>query len=121
LKRNWGIKMDVTYTWEVTGLKTSTINNTSNVVVQTYWKKIGTDGTHTGTFFGATPFTSNLMPEGTTFVPFDKLTEKDVLSWIQAVVVKDYEEHVNRKIQEEIDKSMTPVEESSLPWTPNTP
>jgi hypothetical protein len=35
--------MAVTYNWEVTGLKTTTVANTSDVVVQTYWKKKGTD------------------------------------------------------------------------------
>lgn len=115
--------MAVTYTWEVTGLKTTTLNNTSNVVVQTYWKKIGTDGEHTGTFSGATPFSADTMPAGTTFVPFEQLTEETVLSWIQAVVVGDYERHVNDKIQEQIGASSNPVVEATLPWAPaaNTP
>jgi hypothetical protein len=108
--------MAVTYTWEVTGLKTTTLNNTPNVVVQTYWKKIGTDGEHTGTFSGATPFSADTMPAGTTFVPFEQLDEATVLSWIQAVVVGSYDEHVNGKIQEQIDILLNPVVDSTLPW-----
>lgn len=73
--------MAVTYTWEVTGLKTTTVANTSDVVVQTYWKKKGTDEAgNTGEFSGATPFSANSMPANTSFVPFADLTEADVLS-----------------------------------------
>ena len=118
--------MAVTYTWEVTGIKTTTLNNTPNVVVQTYWKKVGTDGEHTGTFSGATPFSVDSMPAGTTFIPFDQLTEADVLSWIKAVVVNDYEKHVNDQITDQINKSANPVVDATLPWAPpaetaNTP
>ena len=51
--------MAITYTWEVTSLKVKDVSDTkANAVVQTYWKKIGTDENgNTGTFSGATPFT----------------------------------------------------------------
>ena len=63
------------------------------------------------------------MPAGTTFIPFEQLTEADVLTWIQAVVVDHYEQHVNEKIQEQIDASLNPVVDATLPWAPaaNTP
>jgi hypothetical protein len=109
--------MTVEYTWQITGLKTSTLNNTPNVVVQTYWKKIGKDGESIGTFVGATPFSADSMPAGTTFIPFEQLTEADVLEWIKAVVVGGYEDHVNAKIQEEIDRQKNPVNDVSLPWS----
>ena len=35
--------MAITYTWSVTGIKVATQNSNTNAVVQTYWKKIGTD------------------------------------------------------------------------------
>lgn len=109
--------MAVTYTWEVTGIKTTTLNNTPNVVVQTYWKKIGTDENgNEGMFSGATPFSAESMPAGTTFIPFDQLTEDDVLTWIKAVVVDTYEEHVNNWIQKQIDDKKNPVVDAELPW-----
>jgi len=109
--------MAITYTWEVTGIKTTTLNNTPNVVVQTYWKKIGTDENgNEGMFSGATPFSAESMPAGTTFIPFDQLTENDVLTWIKAVVVDTYEEHVNGWIQKQIDDKKNPVVDAALPW-----
>ena len=110
--------MAIEYTWEVTGIKVTSVANTDNVVVQTYWKKTGTDGNHTGSFSGATPFSADTIPAGTTFIPFDQLTEADVLTWIKGVVVGQYEQHVNDAIQREIDKSKNPVVDATLPWAP---
>lgn len=111
--------MAITYTWEVTGIRTTTLNNTPNVVVQTYWRKIGEDENGLrGTFNGATPFSSDSMPAGTTFIPFEQLTEADVLSWIKAIVVDSYEEHVNGQILKQINDAKNPIVDAPLPWAP---
>ncbi len=87
-----------------------------NAVVQTYWEKIGTDENgNEGKFVGATPFPQSSI-DAENFVPFDKLTEELVLSWIQAVVVDSYEEHVNNQIQKQIDAKV--VKQPTLPWAP---
>jgi len=116
--------MNLTYTWKVTGIKTRDEVNAEgetlqNAVVQTYWQKIGTDADgNEGTFSGATPFTAKDVPSGE-FVPLAELTEEMVISWIQAVVVGGYEEHVNGMIQKQIDdKTVTDVK---LPWAPEEP
>ena len=114
--------MAITYTWKVTSLKTKTEGANQDAVVQTYWEKIGTDNAgNTGTFSGATPFTSTTMTNDNTFVPFSELTEAIVLTWIKAVVVGGYEEHVNAQIQKQIDTKISPVAEASMPWAPVTP
>jgi hypothetical protein len=101
--------MAMTYTWEITSLK----KNADDGVVQTYWKKIGTDeNNNVGLFSGATPFTPN--PEAEDYIPFNELTEADVLGWIQAEVVDEYEEHVNEQIQKQIDEQS--IVEADLPW-----
>ena len=110
--------MAITYTWSITGLKTKNEGDNTNAVVQTYWKKIGTDENgNEGTFSGATPFTSVDVPAGE-FVAFEDLTEETVLDWIKSVVVGNYEQHVNGQIQKQIDDKITPVVEASLPWAP---
>jgi hypothetical protein len=113
--------MAVTYTWEVTSLKTK--NETlgdgvvlPNAICQTYWKKIGTDEDgNEGTFSGATPFSAENLTEEN-FQQFDVLTEEIVLGWIQAIVVDGYEEHVNGQIQKQIDEKVTPITEAAMPW-----
>lgn len=113
--------MSMTYTWKVTGIKVRDEANANGetlpkAVCQTYWKKVGTDENgNEGTFSGATPFTAVNVPAGQ-FVPFDQLTEEAVLGWIKAVVVGDYEKHVNGVIARQIaDKAIT---EPSMPWAP---
>ena len=111
--------MTITYTWAVTSLKTRTEGSNENAVVQTYWKKTGTDENgNTGEFSGATPFTTTTMPEGSTFVPLAELTEAMVLGWIQDVVIGSYEEHVNGQIAKQIAEKATPITETPMPWAP---
>jgi hypothetical protein len=111
--------MAITYTWAVTSLKTRTEGSNENAVVQTYWRKTGTDENgNTGEFSGATPFTTTTMPEGSTFVPLAELTEAMVLGWIQAVVIGSYEEHVNGMIAKQIAEKATPITETPMPWAP---
>ncbi len=111
------------YTWKITGLKTKDINAKPSAVVQTYWTKTGTDEQgNQGTFTGATPFTVDPTDESGPFIPFDQLTEADIIAWIQTVVVGDYEQHVNGKIAEQIEQKISPVTEAKLPWsTDDTP
>ena len=109
--------MAINYTWKITGLKVKDEGEYQNAVVQTYWTKTGTDEQNNeGTFSGATPFTTQTMPEGQSFVPFDQLTEQTVLSWIQSVVVDGYETHVNEQIQKQINEKVNPITEATLPW-----
>lgn len=111
--------MAITYKWEVTGLKTTNVGNTSNVVVQTYWKKTGTDENgNEGVFSGATPFSVDSMPDGQTFVPFSELTEEMVLNWIKAVVVGSYADHVDGEIAKQIADKVNPVTDATMPWVP---
>ena len=111
--------MAITYTWAVTSLKTRTEGVNENAVVQTYWKKTGTDEAgNTGEFSGATPFTTTTMPEGSTFTPLADLTEAIVLGWIQAVVQGTYEDHVNGMIAKQIAEKATPIADTPMPWAP---
>ena len=101
--------MAITYTWEVTGIK----KNGDNKLVQTYWKKIGTDEHgHEGSFAGATPVdpaVADINCDG-------NLTEDEVINYIKTIVVGSYEEHVNGKIQEQIDAEH--VVDAEMPWAP---
>jgi hypothetical protein len=114
--------MAITYTWKITGLKTKDVSEDKPAaVVQTYWQKIGTDENgNEGTFSGATPFTVDPSDESGPFIPFEELTEEDVLDWIKTVVVGGYAEHVNGQIAKQIEDKISPVVENRLPWAPVT-
>lgn len=114
--------MTITYTWEITGLKTQNVNtDKQNAVVQTYWKKIGTDENgNKGVFSGGTPFTVDPNDDSGPFIPFEQLTEEDVINWIKTVVVGEFEKHVNEQIRKQIDLMINPIVEKNLPWKPQT-
>jgi len=118
--------MAITYTWKITGLKTKDVSDDKPAaVVQTYWQKIGTDENgNEGTFSGATPFTVDPTDESGPFIPFEDLTEENVLDWIKTIVVGGYADHVNGQIAKQIEEKISPVIENRLPWAPvtaNTP
>ena len=108
------------YTWKLTSLKRKNTDVAENIVVQTFWKKIGTDADgNVGEFSGATPFDlSSVDPDN--FVSYEDLTEEIVIGWIQSVVVGSYEEHVNGKIAEQIGAIVSPVVSvtGGFPWQP---
>jgi len=116
--------MSMTYTWGVTEMKVKDQTNSDgdtlkDAVVQTHWRKTGKDSDgNEGTFQGATPFTAENTPKGS-FKALADLKEADVLTWIKAVVVDDYEVHVNAQIQKQIDdKAITSLGKGAgnLPW-----
>jgi len=108
------------YTWKLTSLKRKNTDVAENIVVQTFWKKIGTDADgNVGEFSGATPFDLSSV-DLDNFVSYEDLTEEMVLGWIQSVVVGSYEEHVNGKIAEQIEAIVSPVVSvtGGFPWQP---
>lgn len=118
--------MALTYTWAVTSLKKTTdiALGIDNVVVQTTWTCTGTDEDgDSGTFNGATPFPLSTV-DPATFIPYEDLTEADVIGWIQAVVVGSYKEHVDAQIMKQIALIKDPVVEvpnGDFPWDPPAP
>jgi hypothetical protein len=115
--------MALTYVYAVTSLKKTTDGSINNVVVQTNWTCTGTDEDgDSGVFNGATPFPlSSVDPDN--FIPYEELTEADIIAWIQAVVVGSYKDHIDGQINKQIALIKDPVVEvpsNELPWSPPT-
>ena len=116
--------MALTYTWAITSLAKTNEADLQNVIVQTTWTCTGTDEDgDSGTFNGATPFPLNTVnPDD--FIPYEDLTEADVISWVQAVVVGSYKEHVDAQINKQIFLKKHPVDQvpnGDFPWDPPAP
>jgi hypothetical protein len=110
--------MAITYTWKVKNIRTATEGSNVDAIVNTYWELTGTDEDgNTGTFQGATPFTSANVPEGE-FIPLAELTEETVLGWIRPVVTGEYDSHVKRQIQKAIDQAKGQRAYKAMPWAP---
>ena len=113
--------MAITYTWTVKNIKTATEGSNVDAIVNTYWELTGTDEDGvSGTFTGATPFTSVNVPSNQ-FIKFEELTEETVLSWIQPVVTGQYEQHVKTQIQKKINEAKGQRAYKAMPWAPETP
>ena len=115
--------MALTYVYAVTSLKKTTDGSIDNAVVQSTWTCTGTDADgDSGVFNGATPFPlSSVDPDN--FIPYEELTEADIIGWIQAVVVGSYKDHIDGQINKQIALIKNPVVEvpnNELPWSPPT-
>jgi hypothetical protein len=106
--------MTITYVWAVTKMDAINTSTLQDAVIQTFWEKTGTDENgNVGVFIGSTPFDAPLDNAGA-FIPYDQLTEAIVLGWIQAVVVGNYEIHVDEQIANQIAQKA--VINPPLPW-----
>lgn len=101
-----------TFVWSVTKMYCKPQeDNYQDVVISAYWQCVGTDGDFSVTALGSSDFELS-----TNFVPYDQLTEEEVLDWCWASYGgnKDYIESI---VQSDLDKIIMPnVISIPLPW-----
>ena len=96
------------YTWLIANLER---NTSDGGVIVAHWRCLGVDGDHTAEAYGTVGFTPDPDAEG--FIPFESLTEADVLEWVYESLDKaDIESKIAAKIAE--DKE--PKTEAGVPW-----
>ena len=110
-----------TYTWAVTALYTETIAGEQNYVVIANYSVVGVDGTYEASLSNIARFsTESVSP----FIPYEDLTEADVIGWIQADLGTDGVDNLYACIQGQIDSQINPPVvpvNTPLPWvTPAT-
>jgi hypothetical protein len=71
-------------TWTIAQLER---NTSDGGVVVAHWRATATDGDYSASSYGTAGFTPD--PASPDFVPFDDLTEADVLVWVYESVDKD--------------------------------
>jgi len=86
----------------------------TDVVFTVHWTLTATDGTYNGSVYGSIGVT---LDEGSTFTPYEDLTEAQVIGWVQAAMgeeqVAAYEANVAEQIANQINP---PVVTPPLPW-----
>ena len=110
-----------TFTWAVTALYTETVAGEQDYVVIANYTVVGVDGTHEASLSNIARFsTESVSP----FIPYEDLTEADVIGWIQADLGTDGVNNVYACIQGQIDSQINPPVvpvNTPLPWaTPAT-
>lgn len=111
--------MAVTNTWGVVQLDCyPEYEGEMDVVFVCHWNLTGTETvdstTYTGYVYGSVGIT---LDEGSTFTPYDQLTEAQVIGWVQDALgeeqVAAYEANVAQQIANQINP---PVVTPPLPW-----
>ena len=81
-------------------------------VVNVLWKVTGVDGQYTSSIDGNTQFTSQ---QGSTFVPYQDLTEATVLGWIPAEQTASAQACVQGQLDSLANPPVSP-QNTALPW-----
>jgi hypothetical protein len=88
------------------------LDGQTDVVVTAAWRCNGVDSQYTGTIYGTATFT---LSQGSSFTPYDQLTQDQVLGWCyeNGVDKTATEANVAQQIQNQINP---PVVVLPLPW-----
>lgn len=93
-----------TITWTVSALDRRT---SDGFVTTAHWQCVGVDGDISDSVYSTCSFDGELV------VPYDNLTEADVLAWVWSSVDKDATEAA---VQAKIDAQKNPVSATGVPW-----
>ena len=95
-------------TWAIAQLERNTADGGVTVA---HWRVTAVDGDHSSSAYGTCSFTPDASADG--FVPYENLTEADVLAWVHGSVDKDATEAA---LTAKIDAEKNPTTEAGLPW-----
>ena len=97
-----------TFTWTIANLERNTADGGVTVA---HWRCIAVDGDHSASAYGTVGFTPDASAAG--FVPYENLTEADVLAWVHGSVDKDATEAA---LTAKIDAEKNPTTTAGTPW-----
>jgi hypothetical protein len=100
--------MPATFTWTIANLERNTADGGVTVA---HWRCTAVDGDHSASAYGTCSFTPDASAAG--FVPFENLTEADVLAWVHGSVDKDATEAA---LTAKIDAEKNPTTTAGTPW-----
>jgi len=80
-------------------------------VIVAHWRCTASDGDYSASSYGTAGFTYDASSPD--FVPYDELTEADVLAWVWAEGFKDATEDA---LQAKIDAEKNPTTAAGVPW-----
>lgn len=107
------------YSWEIVKFETRDQTNAegatlSGAVVKIKWKRSGVDADgNTATVLGYTTLSAESVAAGE-FVPFESLTESNVVGWLESAISAEKLTEYNNAIQEKINSKNSV--ERAVPW-----
>ena len=100
--------MAATFTWKIPMTERNTADGGVTVA---HWRCTAVDGDHSASAYGTVGFTPDASADG--FVPYENLTEADVLAWVHGSVDKDATEAA---LTAKIDAEKNPTTTAGTPW-----
>ena len=97
--------------WTVINLER---NSTDDGVVTAHWVCRGEDGEFSGSTYGSIGFTYDATAPD--FVPYDQLTEAQVLQWVFDAMGSETVAAHQEAVQRQIDDAKTPPVLTGTPW-----
>jgi hypothetical protein len=88
------------------------LDGQTDVVVTAAWRCTGINGQYVGTLYGSASFS---LEQGSSFTPYDQLTQDQVLGWVWTTVDKTQIELV--VVAQLNNLANPPVIELPLPWS----
>lgn len=97
-----------TFNWTIPQMDRLT---SDGFVVTVHYRVDAEDEGFVASTYGTVGFASQ---PGETYIPYDSLTEADVIGWVQGSLGKDV---VESSLQSQIDAQKNPVQASGTPWS----
>lgn len=114
--------MSNTYIWSIENLDAiPNLNTLVDYVVVAYWRVVGTNNQgNFGQQYSSVKF--SIDPSKPDYVPYDQLTEEQVIQWVQGALGAEKIAEIYAIIDAIIQEQITPaVISPTLPWFPNNP
>jgi hypothetical protein len=107
--------MATTYTWAVVAMKAYPEQaGYQNVVCGVNWTCAGVDGNFSYSYYGGT---SVELDPNEPFIPYDQLTEDEVIGWVQSALGPEGIAEVYAEIDAQIASQQNAPTSLPLPWT----
>ncbi len=82
-------------------------------IITAHWTATKSDGEYTASSYGAEGFQPD--SESPDFVPFEELTEADVIGWLEAK--EDWAAELEQRLDAELDRLKNPPVLHGVPWS----
>ena len=102
--------MSTTITWKIENLERTLPDGVVNTV---HWRVNAQDGDYVATAYGSLGVQGSKNDKG--FIPFDKLTEEDVISWVKDNL--ETCEELENGLKSQIESQKEPKSASGMPWS----
>lgn len=114
---SWGTPT-LTKTFKITRIRSDTVEDTQGVVLIINYLILGSDADgHIGIYEDVLKFDRSTVVQST-FIPFNQLTETEVIAWVQASLSEDNLNRIDYLMRSQIQNAKEEALNATVPWLP---